>query len=195
MSLRDLVKDKHDQAEQTEFSAKLLSGNITVDEYSCYLTQMLAVYAILEKAAAIHNQLDGLAGVSRCRGIFDDLKEICSNKFYTMLPATRAYVDYLTELAEGENNGKKILAHVYVRHMGDLHGGQIIAKKVPGAGKFYQFTNRKELIDKLREKLSDDLAEEANVAFDFTINIMKELNESSLAEVDTSPESIDRTIQ
>jgi len=29
----------------------------------------------------------------------------------------------------------KVMAHVYVRHMGDLSGGQMIKKKIPGAGK------------------------------------------------------------
>ena len=70
-----------------------------------------------------------------------------------------------------------MLAHLYVRHMGDLYGGQMIKKKVPGSGKFYEFTNREELITNIRAKLTDDLGEEANVAFQHAINIMRELNE------------------
>ena len=34
---------------------------------------------------------------------------------------------------------EKIMAHIYVRHMGDLSGGQMIRRKVPGLGKMYKF--------------------------------------------------------
>ena len=33
----------------------------------------------------------------------------------------------------------KLYAHIYVRHMGDLSGGQMIKRKVPGLGKYYEF--------------------------------------------------------
>jgi hypothetical protein len=59
--------------------------------------------------------------------------------------------------------------------MGDLFGGQIIAKKVPGSGKFYEFKDRERLIFLVRSKITDDLANEALTAFDYSISIMKEL--------------------
>ena len=33
----------------------------------------------------------------------------------------------------------KLYAHVYVRHMGDLSGGQMIRKKTPGPNRYYIF--------------------------------------------------------
>jgi heme oxygenase len=190
MSLKDLTAEKHADAERTAFAAKLLSGSITDDEYAAYLTQMMSVYAVLEHQAALCGHMDGLAGLGRCRAIHEDLKEICPDKFFSVLPSTRQYVEYLETLVDSENGSKKLLAHLYVRHMGDLYGGQMIAKKVPGSGKFYKFNNRSELISKIREKLTDDLGDEANVAFDFAINIMKELNECSLEQIDPSKELI-----
>jgi heme oxygenase len=67
------------------------------------------------------------------------------------------------------------MAHLYVRHMGDLFGGQIISKRVPGSGHFYQFKDRDHLIFLVRSMITDDLADEALAAFDCSISIMKEL--------------------
>jgi heme oxygenase len=60
--------------------------------------------------------------------------------------------------------------------MGDLSGGQVIAKKVPGSGRFYQFENAELLKTKIREELTDDLGDEAKVAFQWAIKLMTALN-------------------
>jgi heme oxygenase len=60
--------------------------------------------------------------------------------------------------------------------MGDLYGGQILAKRVPGSGKFYQFKDAEKLKEQIRAELTDDLGDEARVAFDWAIKIMRELN-------------------
>lgn len=190
MSLREAVAEKHEKAEHTMFAKNLLGGTLSTEQYAFYLAQMLEVYSILEHQAAVAGHFDGLNGLARCRAILEDLKELCPNKHYAILKSTAEYVEYLGNLSEDKEFSKKILAHLYVRHMGDLHGGQIIAKKVSGEGRFYKFNDRQELVKKLREKLSDDLADEANIAFDFVIKIMEELNECSLDEVNTNKEFI-----
>jgi heme oxygenase len=60
--------------------------------------------------------------------------------------------------------------------MGDLYGGQIIAKRVPGQGRFYKFNNAEKLKEQIRAELTDDLGDEARVAFEWAIKIMRELN-------------------
>jgi heme oxygenase len=67
------------------------------------------------------------------------------------------------------------MAHLYVRHMGDLYGGQMIKKKVPGSGKFYEFKDPAGLKDLIRSKLDDSMGDEANIAFDHAIKIMRAL--------------------
>jgi heme oxygenase len=59
--------------------------------------------------------------------------------------------------------------------MGDLFGGQIIAKKCPGQGRFYQFKDAENLKTAIRAELTDDLGDEAKVAFQWAIKIMKAL--------------------
>ena len=68
---------------------------------------------------------------------------------------------------------------MYCRHMGDLFGGQMIAKKVPGQGRFYQFKDPEALKAAIRAELTDDLGDEARVAFEWAIKLMKALNTES----------------
>ena len=67
------------------------------------------------------------------------------------------------------------MAHIYVRHMGDLAGGQMIAAKVPGSGRMYKFENPEVLKMAIRERISDDMADEAKVCFEFATQMFKEM--------------------
>ena len=53
----------------------------------------------------------------------------------------------------------------HVRHMGELSGGQMIKRKIPGEGLFYQFENANELKEKIRAKIDDSMADEAQTCF------------------------------
>ena len=74
------------------------------------------------------------------------------------------------------NEPDKLMAHIYVRHMGDLSGGQMIARKVPGQGKFYQFEcDIKETKEAIRSQTNDDMAEEAKICFDYATELFKDM--------------------
>ena len=51
MSLRDITQDLHQQAEETLFAKKLVSGTFYKEEYAKYLWQMVLVYNGIETAA------------------------------------------------------------------------------------------------------------------------------------------------
>ena len=59
--------------------------------------------------------------------------------------------------------------------MGDLAGGQMIAKRVPGKGKYYHFQDPEALKLAIRERLSDDMADEAKVCFDFAKRFFQDM--------------------
>jgi heme oxygenase len=61
--------------------------------------------------------------------------------------------------------------------MGDLAGGQMIAKRVPGSVKYYQFENADDLKAAVRLKIDDSMADEAKVCFDFATQFFKEMME------------------
>jgi heme oxygenase len=72
------------------------------------------------------------------------------------------------------------MAAIHMSHMGDLFGGQIIKKKAPGSGRFYDFNDAANLKAAIRAELTDDLGPEARVAFEWAIKIMKALNNEGI---------------
>jgi heme oxygenase len=178
MSLREITKDLHTEAEKTNFAKLLLTGKISTELYTNYLYQMIAAYGPVEFGCKVLGYFDNLPGVERLPGIYQDFIELRDpNTHYTFLPATLAYNNYVLGLLNEPSTKHLIKAHLYVRHMGDLYGGQYIAKTVPGSGKFYQFDDVEGLRNAIREELTDDLGDEARVAFKWAIKIMKELHE------------------
>ena len=178
MSLKELTKDLHHEAEITKFAQALLSGNISREDYSAYLFQLVLIYELIEESCEQQGFLQNLKGVKRAYAISQDFAEIVDDdRDYLMLPSAIEYYKYLLNLDADPDRRHLIKAHMYVRHMGDLFGGQIIKKQVAhiSSGKFYDFDNAAELKAAIRAELTDDLGDEARVAFQHAINIMREL--------------------
>jgi heme oxygenase len=168
MALKDLIKDNHDKAEKHRFVKVLLSGDIPIPMYADYLLNQLVCYGHLEQKAVTYGLFDGIEAIKRSELIQKDYIELFSTaKIY---PSSYEYTQYIDNLPAA-----LLWAHIYARHFGDLYGGQMIKKLVPGAGAMYQFENRQELISKVREKLSDDLGDEANQALEFSLKLFDEL--------------------
>ncbi len=175
MSLREITKDLHADAERTIFAKKLVTGSFTKEEYANYLWQMVLVYNGIEVAAKGQGMLKNLPDIERAHKIYQDCIELVRpNHNLKWLPETIEYYQYLLALSYSDNK-HLVKAHLYCRHMGDLFGGQIIAKKCPGSGKFYQFKDAENLKTAIRAELTDDLGDEARVAFQWAIKIMKAL--------------------
>lgn len=194
MSLREITKDLHSDAERTEFAKKLLSGSISKDDYANYLYQMILIYPPIEMGNKIQGNFANLPDIERAWFIYQDFTELAGKTHnFKWLPSTIKYHHYLLELVNDSERKHLIKAHLYCRHMGDLYGGQMIAKRVPGQGRFYKFKDPEKLKEQIRAELTDDLGDEARVAFEWAIKIMRELNnEPSLAYADPNPETIGR---
>jgi heme oxygenase len=176
MSLKDLTQAKHTEAEATKFMAEIIGGTMSQDMYTKYLYQMMLVYNGLENIAHQFGMLQELPEARRTPSIYLDLIELAgADHKHAWLAETQEYYQYLLSLSRDPDAKKKLMAHIYVRHMGDLYGGQMIAKKVPGSGKFYKFENGAALKTAIRDKLDDAMGDEANVAFDYSIKIMRAL--------------------
>jgi len=176
MSLRELTAEKHHDAERTAFVKELLGGNITEERYATFLFNLHPIYHVLESFAMINGSMDGLDDLCRANSIYQDYLELWKDtKPPELCPTVDRYLKYIKD--ELAPNPDRLFAHVYVRHMGDLAGGQMIAKRVPGSGTMYKFENGEELKNKIRSKLNDTMGDEANVAFDFAISLMKDMNE------------------
>lgn len=176
MSLRELTAEKHHDAERTEFVKELLGGSITEERYATFLFNLHPIYHVLESFAMINGSMDDLDDLCRANSIYEDYLELWKDtKPPEICPTVDRYLKYIKD--ELLPNPDRLFAHIYVRHMGDLAGGQMIAKRVPGSGTMYKFENGEELKNKIRSKLNDSMGDEANVAFDFAISLMKDMNE------------------
>jgi len=87
-------------------------------------------------------------------------------------------VDYYNYLISIANDPNKVMAHLDTWHMGDMFGGQMIKKIVPGAHRNLEFEDAKTLITNIRAKLDDSMGDEANVAFDWAIRMMRDYDSS-----------------
>jgi heme oxygenase len=172
--LREITYERHMAVEHLPFTQYLLGGTITEPDYVVYLAEMLAIYQHLERLAIEAGLFEGMEELPRSQHMQADLAELAPNYQAELLPSTQAYLAYLDQLAQSDRPGQ-LFAHVYVRHMGDLYGGKLIARGVPGTGRWYQFENRADLAKKFNERITVDLADEALVAFDNYNNIFQEL--------------------
>ena len=180
MSLKDLTHAKHKEAETQPFVKVLFSGKINPDLYATFLFNTHPLYDLLETYAMALGQLNDLPDIRRAPKINEDFREIWGNRAERPvdLPVVKDYLDHIKNLAE--TAPEKLFSHIYVRHMGDLAGGQMISKRVPGSGRYYQFADPDALKTAIRARLSDDMAEEANVCFDFAARMFKEMMDVDL---------------
>lgn len=180
MSLKDLTHAMHKQAETQPIVKVLFSGKINPDLYATYLFNQHPCYDLLETYAMAFGQLNDLPDIRRGPKINEDFRELWGNRGDKPadLPVVKEYLDHIKHLAE--TAPEKLFSHIYVRHMGDLAGGQMIAKRIPGSGRMYQFADAEVLKTAIRARLSDDMADEANICFEFASRLFKELGEVDL---------------
>lgn len=175
--LKEITNTKHREVEALPLIQSIMHGRITKEHYACYLFELANIYQVLESLAKEHGILEGLDGIERTHRLFADLNELDHKYCRDLTKSTVEYLTYLKVLAADENQRHLLLAHVYVRHMGDLYGGKLMSKVVPGSGTAYDFEDRPGIIKKLSEKLTLELGDEANLAFDFFIKIFNDLYE------------------
>ena len=174
--LKELTWENHQKAERTEHARKLLKG-MTPQEYHRYLYNQYVQYAALESIAKGEGVLDGIENIARASKILADMTELedqydIQRDVELLCPVVGQYVGHVMNLKDKDS----ILAHLYVRHFGDMYGGQMIKKRNPGSGKMYDFENVEELKTTVRSMLHDDMADEANRCFEFAMQLFEELD-------------------
>lgn len=175
-TLKELTWEFHKNAERSNFARKLLKGELSVDEYGKYLFNQHYQYRILETLAEKAGLLDGIEDICRTKAIQQDINELNQGN-YNATKTAESYVKHLYGLYK--DNREQLMAHIYVRHFGDLHGGQMIARKVPGSGEYYKFNDADGLIAKVRSRLEGKeelLKDEAIKCFEFATELFKELD-------------------
>jgi|694.fasta_scaffold06741_4 heme oxygenase len=171
--LKDATWAKHREIEKLPLIQTMFEGKFNDVMYIDYLYELKHIYKKIEDLSNEHGITEGMPDLDRYNAICKDMEELGIIVDRDLMPSTIAYLAHLDKLSK--ENSKLLMAHVYVRHMGDLYGGKLMARVVPGNGYMYQFTDRAGLIKAFNDKLSNDLADEANLGFDYFMSIFTEL--------------------
>lgn len=126
----------HTAAERSTFMGLLLRGRMARPAYCALLRNLHAIYAALEPALARHASHAMIAPIyepalCRTRALEDDLQCLHGADWrdaFALQHATRAYADRVKRIEAGESG--LLLAHAYVRYLGDLSGGQMLGRIV-----------------------------------------------------------------
>ena len=180
MSLKELTIKQHQNAERQHFASTLISGKISKESYLEYLVNQLQCYYIIENHSEFKLPDERLRRVEKIQEditeLQNDLQKEEEELSEMITQSTKDYIKHVKKI----NNKEDYLAHVYVRYLGDLRGGQMISKKVPGKGKYYQFENNIELSKSIYEVINDNMADEAKKVFDFATKLFIEMHKSDL---------------
>lgn len=178
--LRNGTRDLHRAAERSGFMRRMLAGDFDRADYCRLLGNLHAIYRALEPALERHRATEPvcwvhLPGLSRAAAIAADLDELHGGDWRWTIPLTAAAVAYVERLRWLDESAPALLvAHSYVRYLGDLSGGQVVDRVVAGAlglrdGRgtcFYAFgpPGAEALASRYRQGLSAIRADDAEAA-------------------------------
>jgi heme oxygenase len=162
--LRDATRSWHARAERAGVMAQLLRGQLARTGYVRLLRNLQAIYAALEPALARHAHrppLDAIAvdRLARDAALRSDLALLHGAGWRDELALESEAADYVERLHTlDRHDPTRLAAHAYVRYLGDLHGGQVLARVVrSGLGlndhqglRFYDFGPAAEVARQVR---------------------------------------------
>jgi heme oxygenase len=176
MSLKELTWESHQKAEETSFMKAVFAKTMPQDLWIDWTYQKWLFYGAIEGAAGANRLLGDLPDLRRAFYLFMDYNEMnTERKKHEFRPIVIDYYNYIISIA---NDPNKVMAHLYTWHMGDMFGGQMIKKIVPGSHRNLEFEDAAILKTNIRAKLDDSMADEANIAFDWAIRMMREYDSS-----------------
>jgi len=138
--LKSHTASAHEHAEQAGFVTELLAGRMEASQVAAMLLQNYVIYRALESALEVNAdpRLAPFADpdLMRVPALQKDLavhygddweRKLAAGQLH-VTPGAKAYADELHELGPGSTT--YLMAHHYVRYLGDLSGGQIISALV-----------------------------------------------------------------
>ena len=198
--LKHATRDLHRQAQRSGIMQRLLLGRIERPGYGALLRNLHEIYAGLETALEARFEHPLLAPILfralfRRANIESDLRFLHGDRWaeeIAVLPAAASYRARLDEISSAEP--ALLVAHAYVRYLGDLSDGQIVYQLVAerlGLGeagsRFYQFGSAEDidvLVARFRAGLDaipadatevDRIADEAQRALRLHIDLYEQL--------------------
>jgi heme oxygenase len=176
MSLKELTALNHAKAENTPFMKAVFAKTLPHDLWVDWTYQKWLFYGAIEGAAGANRLLGDLPDLRRAFYQAMDYAEMNGNNpRHEFRPIVVDYYNYILSISKDPN---KIMAHLYTWHMGDMFGGQMIKKIVPGPHRNVEVEEANTVKTNIRAKLDDSMGEEANVAFEWAIRMMRDYDAS-----------------
>lgn len=133
--LHDETKALHTAAERSGVMQELLRGTISPASYAALLVSLRAIYAALERGLRDHAADPLFAGLdtsafARTAALEADLSTLAGSPDAWPAPhaVAAAYAAHLD--ARSRSQPVLLLAHAWLRYLGDLNGGQIVARLI-----------------------------------------------------------------
>jgi heme oxygenase len=113
---------QHARAERSGIIADILAGKATRFGVAVLWRNLLPVYQALDATVF------GLPALIRSAAIEADLLILAPGVDLPLLPQAAAYTDRVKDAALGDPG--RLIAHAYVRYLGDLNGGLIMQRRL-----------------------------------------------------------------
>lgn len=205
--LRTRTRALHTAAERSGVLRELLRGRATRAAYALLLRNLHAPYTELESALRRHAQAPGVRRIAmwdlrRREALESDLRVLGGIDWAERLPLLPAARAYATQIATAQaRHPGAVVAHAYVRYLGDLSGGQMLRRLLatsqglgPEALGFYSFEDIADVRALVPEYLAaidaaglelgtaaEAVVEEAEAAFRCNIAVSEEVFASASA--------------
>ncbi|NBO99181.1 MAG: hypothetical protein EBU90_03510 [Proteobacteria bacterium] len=120
--LKEVTKPLHDQIESHPFIKKFIDGKLSDLEYAVYLSNLYPIYEKIERRLLCPTSI-----LARAEHIRNDLVNYSN---FLDIDLSKYYVngDWADKL--DTDDPYKLTATFYIRWLGDLYGGQILAKNI-----------------------------------------------------------------
>jgi hypothetical protein len=174
MTLEEALSEKYAIIAQHPFQQKLVNGELSLLNYLNYIVQLQPLFNHMERVTPPNIGLISDAQATVDTVELKNLPETIRETWVCPIQTTFHYMQYLLKLSD-----ENLLPHMYVNYMFLLTEGQDIKTKIHGGGRIFKFDNVAECIESLQSIKRDDWADEANIALDYHIAILDELQEIS----------------
>ena len=129
--LRQHTRDCHRRAEQAGVIREIVRGTLSRAAYALYLRNLHPMYQTLEQRLApwrgdTMRQALADPALSRSPALENDLRRIAGQDWQTQLPIVAAGRIYASRVAGAST--PQLVAHAYVRYLGDLNGGRMMPR-------------------------------------------------------------------
>lgn len=206
--LREGTWSDHEDSEHATFMEDIMRGTATRQDYIDLVAQHYFMYEALEQSARQVSGDPAFVGfhppaLERLRTLEADLEHLIGDDWRDKIEAVPATAEYAARMREVGDEAwvAGVVAHHYTRYLGDLSGGQFIARRVgkqhdlSEAGiSFYDFSVLGSLddfknayraeLDRLGEQLSDEertrMLDEVRAAYRFNTAVFIDLGKAKV---------------